>query len=63
MVLEWLERLSRNLEVTSLNPPGSLAFFLFFYQRQVVLNQALKRGASLLFAVITLAALPEAKQA
>ena len=68
VVAEWLERLSRYLEVLSSNPPGARAVFSSFssINGRVSIIRSFKRGASLLFflfPIIPLAVLPEAKQA
>ena len=65
VVGKWVERWLYDPEVLSSNPPGAKAFGLFFYRRQSVLNKVLQERC--IFAVfpiiITLAMLPEAKQA
>ena len=49
MVTKRLERLSRNLEVPSLNPHGARAFFSSNVNGRVSSIRSLKRDASLLF--------------
>ena len=66
MVAKWLEQPTHNIVVPSSNPPGARAPFLFSINSIVCLARSFKRGASLLFFLkkyITLAVLPEAKQA
>ena len=63
---KWLGQRSHSLEVPSLNPPGAKAFFSSSsINSRVSLIRSLVRYifADFLFPIITLAVLPEAKQA